>query len=80
MLIISLYTSRVVLSTLGIEDYGVYNVVGGFVAMFGILTSSLSAAISRFITFGLGKGDLEHLRKVYSTSIIIQFAMAVSIG
>ncbi len=80
MLIISLYTSRVVLSTLGIEDYGVYNVVGGFVAMFGILTSSLSAAISRFITFGLGKGDLEHLRKVYSTSIIIQFAMAVIIG
>lgn len=77
MMLISLYTTRVILNTLGVEDYGVYNVVGGFVGMFGILTSSLSTAISRFITFGLGKRDLEALQKIYSTAIIIQISMAV---
>ena len=54
---VSLYTSRVILNALGIEDYGIYNVVGGVVAMFSILSGSLSAAISRFITFELGKGN-----------------------
>lgn len=62
-MLVSLYTSRVILNALGIEDYGVYNVVGGVVAMFGILSGSLSAAISRFITFELGKGDFEKLKK-----------------
>lgn len=52
---VSLYTSRVILNALGVEDYGIYNVVGGVVAMFGILSGSLSAAISRFITFELWK-------------------------
>ena len=54
---VTLYTSRVVLDVLGVEDYGIYNVVGGVVAMLGILSGSLSSAISRFITFELGKGD-----------------------
>ena len=54
---VSLYTSRVILNALGIEDYGIYNVVGGVVAMFSILSGSLSASISRFITFELGKGN-----------------------
>lgn len=77
---ITLYTSRVVLKTLGVEDYGVYNVVGGFVAMFGILTSSLSGAISRFITVELGKGDLYRLRDVFSTSVKVQFIMSFIVG
>ena len=77
---ITLYTSRVVLNTLGVEDYGVYNVVGGFVAMFGILTSSLSGAISRFITVELGKGDLQRLRDVFSTSVKVQFIMSLVIA
>lgn len=80
IMLISLYTTRVVLNTLGVEDYGIYNVVGGFVGMFNILTSSLSAAISRFITFGLGKRDLEKLQRIYSTAIIIQVAMAIIVG
>ena len=79
-MLVSLYTTRVVLNTLGVEDYGIYNVVGGFVGMFNILTSSLSAAISRFITFGLGKRDLEKLQRIYSTAIIIQVAMAIIVG
>lgn len=77
---ITLYTSRVVLKTLGVEDYGVYNVVGGFVAMFGIITSSLSGAISRFITVELGKGDSQRLRDVFSTSVKVQIIMSTIIA
>ena len=69
---VSLYTSRVILNALGVEDYGIYNVVGGVVAMFGILSGSLSSAISRFITFELGKGDLEKLKRIFCTSVNIQ--------
>lgn len=60
MMAVSLYTSRVVLHTLGVEDFGIYNVVGGVVAMFSVISGSLSAAISRFITYELGKGDKEN--------------------
>lgn len=74
---VSLYTSRVILQTLGVEDYGVYNVVGGFVTMFSILSGSLSNAISRFITFELGHGDKEKLNKIFCTGLNIQIAMAV---
>ena len=69
---VSLYTSRVILNVLGVEDYGIYNVVGGVVAMCGILSGSLSAAISRFITFELGKGDLDKLKRIFCTSVNIQ--------
>ena len=58
---VSLYTSRVVLRTLGVEDYGIYNVVGGIVTMFSFLNGSLGAATSRYITFELGRRDFEHL-------------------
>lgn len=74
-MLVSLYTSRVVLNALGVEDYGIYNVVGGVVAMFGILSGSLSAAISRFITFELGKGDIEKLKKIFCTSVNIQVVL-----
>lgn len=66
-MLVSLYTSRVVLQALGVEDYGIYNVVGGFVAMFSMISSSLSASTGRFLTYELGKGDMEKLQKVFST-------------
>lgn len=75
-MLVALYTSRVVLNTLGVEDYGIYNVVGGFVAMFSLISSSLSAAVSRFLTFELGKGDMERLRCVFSTSLLIHIVLA----
>ena len=78
-MVISLYTSRVVLNTLGVTDYGIYNVVGGVVAMFSILSGSLSAAISRFITYELGTGNLDNLKKVFSSSVTIQVLLAVLI-
>lgn len=60
-IVVGLYTSRVVLQTLGVEDYGIYGVVGGIVAMMGFLNASMSGATSRFLTFELGRGDKERL-------------------
>lgn len=74
---ISLYTSRVILNTLGFSDYGIYNVVGGIVAMFTMVSGSLKAAISRFITFELGTGDIEKLKRVFSCSITIQIVLSI---
>ena len=77
LMLVTLYTSRVVLNALGVEDYGIYNVVGGVVTMFSIISGSLSSAISRFITFELGKGDMTKLKKVFSTSINIQIGISI---
>lgn len=76
---ITLYSSRVVLSSLGVTDFGIYNAVGGFVMFFMLLSSSLSAAISRYITFELGKGDIERLKIIFSVSRITMVALAVII-
>ena len=76
---VSLFTSRVVLNTLGVEDYGIYNVVGGVVSMFSIISGSLSAAISRFITVELAKGDADKLRKTFSASVTIQLLLSLII-
>ena len=76
---ISLYTSRVVLNALGVEDYGVYNVVGGVVAMFGFINSSMSSATQRYITFALGKGDKVNLQKVFSTALQIHILISLVI-
>lgn len=77
VMLVTLYISRIVLKELGVVDYGIYNVVGGFVAMFSILSGSLSAAISRFITFELGKGNNERLIKIFSSAVTIQIVMAL---
>lgn len=79
MMFISLYTSRVILKTLGIEDYGVYNVVGGFIAMFGVVNGALSSSISRYLTFEIGRKDNIKLKRVFSTSLNIQFCLALII-
>lgn len=79
VLVIALYTSRLVLSTLGVDDYGVYYVVGGVVAVFSSLSGSITGAISRFITFELGREDKKQLSTVFSTSVQIQLILAVLI-
>ena len=75
MMALSLYTSRINLDSLGEINYGIYNVVGGVVAMFSIISGSVSVAISRFLTIELGKGDKEKLNIVFCTSINIQILM-----
>lgn len=79
MMAVSLFTSRVVLNTLGVEDYGIYNVVGGVVAMFGFINGSMSSATQRYITFALGKGDMRNLQKVFSTALQIHVLIAAVI-
>lgn len=79
MMAVSLYTSRVVLNTLGVSDYGIYNVVGGVVAMFGFINNSMSSATQRYITFALGRGDKDNLKKVFSTALQIHVLISALI-
>lgn len=76
MMFISFFTSRIMLNALGVDDYGINNVVGGLVSMFSLLSSSLSSSTSRFMTFALGKGNINELKKVFSTSINIHVILA----
>ena len=79
MMLISLYTSRIVLATLGEIDYGIYNVVGGFVAMFGVISGAMTTAAQRFISFEIGKGERGNVKAVFSTAILIHIALAILI-
>ncbi len=73
---IQLYTARIVLNTLGVEDYGIYMVVGGLVSMLTVMSASLTAASQRFITFELGKKKGQELNRVFSTTVIIHIGLA----
>ena len=79
IMLVTLYTSRVVLNALGVEDFGIFNVVGGVVVMFSVLSGSLSAAISRFITYELGQRNVKKLKAIFSTSVSIQLFLALMI-
>jgi O-antigen/teichoic acid export membrane protein len=76
-MLVNLYTVRVVLNTLGAEDYGIYNVVAGVVAMFGFLSGSMAQASQRYFSFELGREDYERLKHVFSVSLIIYVFIAV---
>ncbi len=77
IMFVQLYTSRVVLKTLGVEDYGIYNVVGGIVAMFGFLNAAMTTSTQRYITFELGKGNIERLKQVFATSVNIHIVISI---
>lgn len=76
-MIVGLYTSRVVLNVLGVEDFGTYGVVGGIVAMMGFLNASMSGATSRFLTFELGRGDQKRLADTFSSALIAHMMIAL---
>lgn len=78
-MIVSLYTSRVVLNTLGVEDYGVYNVTGGVVAMFSFFNTAMSSATQRYITFALGKGDKQRLNVIFNTAVVIHLGISLCV-
>lgn len=80
LMAVGFYTSRVILQALGVDDFGTYNVVGGFVAMFAVLSKSLSSAASRFLNYEMGKGNDENLKKVFSTTVNIQIVLAIIIA
>ncbi len=75
--VVSLYTSRVVLQVLGVNDYGVYGVVGGVVGMFGFLNSAMSSATSRFLNFAMGKGDEAELKDTFNGALLIHLGIAI---
>ena len=76
-MVIALFTSRVILKELGVSDYGVYNVIGGTVAMLTALSATLSGATQRFITYAIGKGDADYLKKIFTVSIRIHSLLAI---
>lgn len=77
MMLVSLYTSRVVLSVLGVIDNGIYNIVGGAVGMFSFLNGALSGATSRFLSYELAKGDAEKLKQTFATTLIAHIIVAI---
>ena len=79
VMFITLYTSRVVLHTLGAADFGIYNVVGGVVVMFSFISGALATATQRFLNFALGQGDTKEVQRVFSISLLIYFYIAVFI-
>lgn len=77
IMLIKLYTSRVILQALGIEDYGIYNLVGGITAMFSFVNGALTDASQRYITFEIGKGADGNVNKIFSTCLILHFLLAI---
>ncbi len=75
---VSLYTSRVILDVLGVSDYGVYNVVGGIVTILGFLNGTMSGATSRFLSYELGAGNPEKLRKTFSAALTVHAFIALA--
>jgi O-antigen/teichoic acid export membrane protein len=78
-LLVSLYTARVILNTLGVADYGIHNVVAGVVTMFGFINAAMATGTQRFLTFELGKGDIPQLKRVFSMSLNIHIIIALLI-
>ena len=79
MMGIGLYTSRIILKALGITDFGIYNAVGGIIAMFGFISSSLSNATSRFITIAIGRGDQSYTNRTYGNIKVMYYILCVVI-
>lgn len=77
LMFVSLYTSRVILSALGVEDYGIYNVVGGIITLFTFVNGGMISATQRYLTFEIGKGNPIQLNKVFSTSLLIHIIIAL---
>lgn len=71
LMAVTFYTSRVILDTLGIDDYGIYNLIGGFITLFSFISSALVSAIQRYFNVALGKKDNTQFRKVYSMGMIV---------
>jgi O-antigen/teichoic acid export membrane protein len=71
IMLVGLYTVRVVLNTLGVEDYGIYNVVAGVVVLFSFLNGAMTSATQRFLNYALGQNNIEQARDIYSMSFII---------
>lgn len=79
-MIISLYTSRVILQTLGVDDYGIYQAVGGIVGLLGFINSALATGSSRYLTFAMGEGNSQNLKRVFSTILTAHVMLALLVA
>jgi O-antigen/teichoic acid export membrane protein len=77
---ISLYTTRLILNALGANDFGIFNIVGGSIAMLGFLNASMAGATQRFMSFAEGVGDTKRQISIFNVSIILHFLIAIFIG
>lgn len=77
LMVVNLYTSRVVLQVLGVEDFGIYNVVGGIVTMFAFLNATMSGATSRFLTYELGQNNLVRLKETFQVALFLHFVITL---
>lgn len=77
VMFITLFTSRVILKALGVDDFGIYNVVGGVVTMMAVVNNAMAVSTQRYLTFELGKGDMQQFKKVFSTCMTIYIALAL---
>lgn len=80
MMVITLYTSRIVLDKLGVTDYGIYNVVGGIVAVLGFLNGAMANTVQRFLSFELGKNNSEGVHRVFCLSLLVHIIIAVIVA
>lgn len=78
-MVVILYTSRVILATLGVEDFGIYNIVGGVVGLFMFVNSTMTSATSRFLTYEIGRGNDNDVRETFSASIWAHVVIAILI-
>ncbi|OUL60058.1 hypothetical protein B8T70_22365 [Flavobacterium sp. AJR] len=76
---VTLYTSRIILNTLGVEDYGIYSVVGGIITLFGFFNSAMTSATQRFLSFDIGKNDSEQLKKTFNATLNIHIIIGLLI-
>lgn len=79
VMVVQLYTVRVVLNALGVEDYGIYNVVAGVVVIFNFLTTTMSSATSRFLTFEMGRGNMRRLTETFQTALFLHICISLII-
>ena len=79
-MLIAIYSSRVLLSALGVEDYGLYNLVGGIVTIFSSMKGIFAASVQRFINYEKGNGNDERVNEIFNTSILIHIGIAVQDG
>jgi len=78
-MVISLFTSRIILQKLGVDDYGIYQAVGGVVGFLSFINGALSTGSSRFLTYALGEGNVEKLKRTFSTTLNIHILIAILI-
>jgi O-antigen/teichoic acid export membrane protein len=77
---ISLYTTRLILNTLGASDFGIFNIVGGAIAMLGFLNAAMASATQRFMSYSEGEGNKEKQKSIFNVSVVLHLGIALAVG